>query len=134
MKRVVDNNLKSAWVTSCLGSLSNFTIRFANQSYVNSSASLNYNPTDTFEIVSLVGTMTSISSNSNRQGGGAHHLHISLGDKTGKTISGHLASEGNYIYTTAEIVIGYDCGVEFYRAVDGSTPWDELQIRRKRWC
>ena len=129
MNQVVQHNLKSAWISTCLGSLSNYSIRFANMSYINSS-STEYNQYDTFEIVSLVGTMTSIADPGYY---GAHHLHISVGDKNGKTISGHLSS-GSYIYTTAEIVIGYDCDVEFYRAVDGSTPWDELQIRQKKWC
>ena len=126
MKVVNDNNLKSAWIETCVGSLSDYSIRFANMPYVNTSQRSS-NET-TFEIVSLVGTMTSLNS------GGAHHLHISVGNSSGVTVSGHLA-QPSIIYTTAEIVIGYDCTFEFYRAVDGSTPWDELQIRKGvRWC
>ena len=68
-----------------------------------------------------------------KEGDGAWHLHISVGDGKGNTISGHL-SQPSYVYTTAEIVIGYDCGVEYYRKEDGATPWDELQIKKNRWC
>jgi predicted DNA-binding protein with PD1-like motif len=124
MKVVTSRNLKSAWIETCVGSLTQYSIRFANMPYVNTSQRSS-NET-TYEIVSLVGTMTSINN-------GQHHIHISVGNNTGVTISGHL-SQPSIIYTTAEIVIGYDCSFEFYRAVDGSTPWDELQIRYANWC
>jgi len=58
-------------------------IRFANQSV---STVLN----DKFEILSLNGTLAT----------SGVHLHISISDKEGKTIGGHL-DNGCIIYTTA---------------------------------
>ena len=109
-KVVSDNNIKAGWVSTCVGSLTNYNIRFANQPTTNSGSGH-------FEIVSLTGTVST---------NGAH-LHISISDSTGKTIGGHL-SEGNIIYTTAEIVICSSNNYVFKREVDGTTPWDELQI------
>ena len=109
-KVVKDNNIKAGWVGTCVGSLTNYNIRFANQPTTNSGSGH-------FEIVSLTGTVST---------NGAH-LHISISDSTGKTIGGHL-SEGNIIYTTAEIVICSSNNYVFKREVDGTTPWDELQV------
>lgn len=126
MAVVRSRGLKSAWVMTCVGSLTTYAIRFANQDTIATG-------TGHFEIVSLVGTLTSITNTSVGETNGAWHLHISVGDGNGKTISGHLAT-GSIIYTTAEVLLGYDCDVEFSRGVDGATPWDELQIRQQRWC
>jgi uncharacterized protein len=52
-----------------------------------------------------------------------------VSDSTGKTIGGHL-SDGNIIYTTAEIVILSSSEFIFKREKDGTTPWDELQVER----
>jgi predicted DNA-binding protein with PD1-like motif len=56
------------------------------------------------------------------------HLHISISDKNGKTIGGHLV-EGCIIYTTAEIVIGTSEDFIFMRAVDQNTGYKELEIK-----
>jgi predicted DNA-binding protein with PD1-like motif len=119
-------NLRSAWVISCVGSLTTYAIRFANEDTIATG-------TGHFEIVSVVGTMTSITNSSVGETNGAWHLHISVADNTGRTIGGHLAT-GSTIFTTAEIQIGYDCNVEYSRGVDGATPWDELQIAQVSWC
>ena len=146
MKVVNENGLKSAWIISCVGSLTHYNIRYANQPD-------GAEGDGHFEIVSLVGTMTVIptvppppapslaAKHHDAQEAalaatkpmGAWHMHISIGDGTGRTISGHLLLNST-IFTTAEIQIGFDCDVEYYRAVDGSTPWDELQIRNAKWC
>ncbi len=55
------------------------------------------------------------------------HLHISLSDSEGKTIGGHLLGDA-IVYTTAEIVIGEMCGVEFKRELCGQSGWPELKI------
>ena len=108
------NNITAGWINTCAGSLTRYHIRFANQSTSN---------TDTghFEIVSLSGTLSVNGS----------HLHISISDSTGKTIGGHLA-DGNIIYTTAEIVIGSNEKLVFTREKDGTTDWEELQIKEKQ--
>ena len=86
-KYVNENNIAAGWVSTCVGSLTKYHIRFANQPEASSDSGH-------FEIVSLTGTVSVNGS----------HLHISLSDSTGKTIGGHL-QEGNLIYTTAEIVL-----------------------------
>ncbi|MEI8059475.1 MAG: PPC domain-containing DNA-binding protein, partial [Ferruginibacter sp.] len=102
--------IKAGWISTCVGSLTHYTIRFANQP--NSSSDSGH-----FEIVSLTGTVSTFGS----------HIHISLSDSTGKTIGGHLM-ENSKVYTTAEIVILANNDYIFKRAVDGTTPWDELQV------
>ncbi len=112
-KVVADNHIEAGWIATCVGSLTRYNIRFANQP---DSASGHGH----FEILSLVGTVST---------NGAH-LHISISDSTGKTIGGHLM-DGCTIYTTAEIVIGSTDKYQFTREQDGTTPWDELQVKKK---
>jgi predicted DNA-binding protein with PD1-like motif len=107
---VKEKNIVAGWVNTCVGSLTDYSIRFANQQSGSSGSGH-------FEIVSLTGT---ISVNGN-------HLHISISDSAGKTIGGHLL-EGCKIYTTAEIVIGSSSIYEFERKNDGTTEWEELQV------
>ncbi len=107
---VNEHKIKAGWIATCVGSLTNYSIRFANQEQPT-------NGVGHFEIVSLAGTLSENGS----------HLHVSLSDSTGKTIGGHLM-EGNIVYTTAEIVIQYSDSMIFKRENDGSTPWKELQI------
>ena len=105
------HHIQAGWVSTCVGSLTNYAIRFANQPGI---------ATDSghFEIVSLTGTVSVNGS----------HLHISISDSTGKTTGGHL-SDGCKIYTTAEIVILSSEDFIFKREKDGTTPWDELQVQ-----
>jgi predicted DNA-binding protein with PD1-like motif len=110
---VKQKNIRAGWIVSCAGSLTNYSIRFANQpmAFVGSGH---------FEIVSLTGTVSI----------NGLHLHISISDNTGKTIGGHLM-EGCKIYTTAEIILIESGKYIFNRVKDGSTPWEELQIINK---
>jgi len=108
---VKEKYINAGWVATCAGSLTTYTIRFANQP--GGSTGEGY-----FEIVSLVGTISTNGS----------HLHISISDSTGKTIGGHLM-EGCKVYTTAEIVLQATGKYQFTREKDGTTPWEELQIR-----
>jgi len=112
-KIVKEKNINTGWIATCVGSLTNYTIRFANQPEGNSDSGH-------FEIVSLTGTV-SISGS---------HLHISISDSTGKTIGGHLMP-GCKIYITAEIVLQTTDKYEFTRQKDGTTPWEELQVKEK---
>lgn len=113
-KMVQEKSIGAGWISTCVGSLTDYHIRFANQP---EAASGNGH----FEIVSLTGTL----------GMQGSHLHISISDSTGKTIGGHLMP-GCKIYTTAEIVIQYVNNLEFLRENDGTTPWKELQVREKK--
>jgi predicted DNA-binding protein with PD1-like motif len=109
-KLVNGKQIKAGWISTCVGSLTDYQIRFANQPEGSSN-------TGHFEIVSLTGTVSVNGS----------HLHISISDSTGKTIGGHLM-DGCKIYTTAEIVILSSNDFIFKREKDGTTPWEELQV------
>lgn len=106
------HNIKAGWIATCVGSLTQYNLRFANQPE-------GTKVTGHFEIVSVTGTVSVNGS----------HIHISISDSTGKTIGGHLL-DGNIVYTTAEIVLQEDDFFVFTREKDGSTPWEELQIRK----
>ena len=110
---VKEKNIEAGWINTCVGSLTDYTIRFANQQE-------GVRVSGHFEIVSLTGTVSVNGS----------HLHICISDSTGKTIGGHLL-EGCKIYTTAEIVIGSTMSYEFKRRKDGTTEWEELQVNEK---
>ena len=110
---VKEKNIKAGWINTCVGSLTDYTIRFANQQKGTTGSGH-------FEIISLTGTVSVNGS----------HLHISISDSNGITIGGHLL-EGCKIYTTAEIVLGYTTAYEFIRKKDGTTEWEELQVKEK---
>ncbi|MDB5248425.1 MAG: hypothetical protein JWQ40_2819, partial [Segetibacter sp.] len=85
---VKEQNIKAACIITCVGSLEQASIRYANKPLAETI-------TGKFEIVSLSGTLA-------RSGS---HLHIAISDGNGKMIGGHL-KEGSLVYTTLEIVIG----------------------------
>lgn len=104
------HNLEAACVITCVGSLTQATLRLAGRSH----------PTvyqGRFEIVSLVGTLS-------RHG---LHLHLAIADNQGQVIGGHVMA-GCLIYTTAELVIGVVDGVSFQRKLDAETGFRELAI------
>jgi len=108
------NKIKAGFIATCVGSLEQVNLRYANQ------------PSGTllkghFEILSLGGTLSSTSA----------HLHLSVADSTGKTIGGHLLDD-NMIYTTAEIVIVELLDVEFAREADSTYGFKELTIRARK--
>ena len=106
-------NILAGCVITCVGSLTNYNIRFANESTGSTGKGH-------FEIIYLSGTVSSNGS----------HLHIGISDSQGNLIAGHLLP-GNIIYTTAEIILGELAGLEFQRMLDSSTGWKELQITKK---
>ncbi|UFH57445.1 DNA-binding protein [Spirosoma sp. KNUC1025] len=102
-------------ILSCVGSLTDVTLRLANQ---DGSSKWHGH----FEIVSLVGTLSVNGS----------HLHLSVADSTGRTLGGHLL-EGCKIYTTAEIVVGIMPDITYTREIDPTFGYRELVIlKRKR--
>jgi uncharacterized protein len=82
-KFVRENGLKSVFIMTCVGSLTKATIRMAYSGREQNEVKT-YN--EHMEIVSLVGTLSSI---------GGHHLHISLSDKDGRVVGGHVFGECN---------------------------------------
>lgn len=111
---VQQHQIRAGWIGTCVGSLTDYQIRLANQPEAATGSGH-------FEIVSLTGTLSVNGS----------HLHISLSDSTGKTIGGHLMG-GCRVYTTAEIVVLASDEFEFSREKDGTTPWEELQVKPAR--
>jgi predicted DNA-binding protein with PD1-like motif len=107
---VAEHKIKAACVITCVGSLQQAAIRFANRQQADIL-------TGKFEIISLTGTL----------GQAASHLHIAISDSAGKMIGGHL-KEGSLIYTTAEIVIGLLPEVIFDRVTDATYGFKELAV------
>jgi len=107
---VKQNNIKAACISTCVGSLTDANIRFANQPNGKSLKGF-------FEILSLSG-LVSINGS---------HLHISVADKKGKTIGGHLI-DGNLVYTTAEIIISELSDLDFKRELDATYGYNELVV------
>jgi uncharacterized protein len=105
------HRIQAGWISCGVGSLTDYHIRFANQTAGSKDSGH-------FEIVSLIGTVSAT----------GNHIHISVSDSTGKTIGGHLL-DSNMVYTTAEIVIQESDEFTFTREKDGSTPWEELQVK-----
>jgi predicted DNA-binding protein with PD1-like motif len=110
---VRSKNIHAGWISCGVGSLTNFHIRFANQSEGNKGSGH-------FEILSLMGTVSV----------NGCHIHISISDSKGQAIGGHLL-EDNLIYTTAEIVIQETDELVFSRQQDESNGWKELVISTK---
>jgi uncharacterized protein len=111
-KMVKGSRISAGWIATCVGSLTHYCIRFANEPEGRSGSGH-------FEIVSLSGTVSIHGS----------HLHISIGDHEGKTTGGHLL-KGCKIYTTAEIVLQVSDEYEFLRVKDGTTGWMELFVKK----
>ena len=103
-------HIKAGCILSAVGSLNHATLRFANQSQ-------NHFLTGKFEIVSLSGTISENGS----------HLHISLSDKNGNVIGGHLMP-GCEVYTTAELIIGCLPELNFLREHCEKSGYRELFV------
>jgi len=103
------NGVQAGCIVTCVGSLKDAELRFADRP----EATRLEGP---FEIVSLTGTLSP----------DGDHLHIALGDKDGKTVSGHFVS--GHVYTTAEVVIGVVNG-RFSRELDPQTGYPELRVK-----
>lgn len=112
-KFVIENEIEAGWIVACVGSLTTYSIRFANR---NESAIANGH----FEILNLTGTVSL----------NGCHLHITIADDKGTTIGGHLLN-GCIIYTTAEIVLTESARYIFARKKDNTTGWKELNINKK---
>jgi predicted DNA-binding protein with PD1-like motif len=110
---VLSEKIEAGWIITCVGSLTQTNLRFANQPAGRMASGH-------VEIVSLVGTVST----------NGCHLHLSVSDSLGQTVGGHLL-ENNLVYTTAEIVIGQSEHLQFTREKDGTTDWPELQVKSK---
>lgn len=112
-KFVNENDLKAVSIVSVVGSLTKALLRYANTG-VWSEVSGH------FEIVSLVGTIDAK----------GEHLHISLSDRTGKTIGAHFGV-GSSVYTTAEITLVEFSDLSFRRELCAQSGWEELIVESR---
>ncbi len=106
------HNIKAGIILTCLGSLHKLNIRLAG-------ANNNLTLEDSFEILSLTGTF-----NNAKQG----HFHISVADKEGVCLGGHLLND-NIVATTVELVIANIPNISFQRILDNKTGYLELEIK-----
>jgi predicted DNA-binding protein with PD1-like motif len=112
LQRFIDkNDISAACILTCVGSLNQVNIRYANQEKHEMLKGH-------FEIVSLVGVLSKNGS----------HIHISVSDSTGRTIGGHLGDDSK-VYTTAEIVLGLMPDYDFVRETDPTFGYKELMVR-----
>lgn len=108
-----ENNLRAAYILSCVGSLQAAELRMAGADTIKKWE-------EKMEIVSLVGTLFK----------GGCHLHICLTDSFGLAVGGHLL-DGCIVYTTAELVIGEAMELEFSREIDPQTGYLELSVEKR---
>lgn len=113
LRFAAENSIHAGIILTCVGSLEQINLRFANQE----SGSIK---TGTFEIVSCTGTFSN---------NGAGHFHISIADDTGRTLGGHLLDD-NLVYTTAEIAIAELTEISFDRETDPTYGYKELTVKR----
>ena len=111
LDRLVEEKfIEAACILTCLGSLTEAELRFANQEKTESLRG-------PFEVVSLTGVLS-------RHGS---HYHITIADHKGTCYGAHLM-EGCKVYTTVEIVIGIVPNCSFLRTLDHQTGYPELEI------
>ena len=110
---IKEHELKACSVVTCVGSLTEANIRYANEP----GGSLVEGP---LEIVSLSGC----------GGLGKWHLHLSVADKTGSMKGGHLM-DGCLVRTTAEIVLVELPELQFDRVHDPESGYPELKVNRR---
>ena len=107
------HHLLAAVVVTCVGSLTEVCLRYANRPD-------GVSRRGHFEIVSLVGTF-------NADGG---HLHLAVADELGAMSGGHLL-DGCVVSTTAEVVIVELTEVQFVRRVDDTFGYRELVVTQR---
>lgn len=106
-------NLEAAAITSAVGSLTHAHIRFANRADgIMTTADL--------EVLSLSGTFS------------IHgmHLHLSVADRDGKMLGGHML-DGCIVRTTLELTVQEIDGVRMARVKDEQSGYEELSPERK---
>jgi uncharacterized protein len=109
----VKEKIEAAYIATAVGSLTEASIRFANQEQPELLKGH-------FEITSLVGTLSINGS----------HVHITLADENGNCKAGHL-TKGSKVYTTVEVVIGILPNVQYLRELDSTYGYKELVVRKK---
>ena len=114
LERAGTEHMGAAFVLSAVGSLTRACIRYAD-------APAGTSLDGPLEILTLSGTLSD----------GGCHFHISVSDRNGQVIGGHLLS-GSIVHTTAEIVLGLTDEYRFDREPDEATGYRELVVSQRR--
>lgn len=117
-KLVEKENIKAGVLLSIVGGLGHARLRMAGSSPENH---IMKEWKGLFEIVSGTGTVSKSKC----------HIHVSLSDKKGVMIGGHLRS-GCIVHITAEIVLLVFDDIEYERTFDKNTGFNELKIKHKK--
>lgn len=104
------NGLRAAWISGCVGSLSDVAFRYAGREETTLMSGK-------FEVVSLIGTLEN----------GGEHLHLSIADENGQMTGGHVM-DGCLVRTTLELVIGELNDISFSRQPCTYSGYDELFV------
>lgn len=105
-----DNGLQAASIVSAVGSLTDVSLRLANQPEATHYAGH-------FEVVALSGYLAA----------DEFHVHMAVSDGEGRTIGGHVM-DGNRVYTTLVVVIEEHLRFRYRREHDPMSGYDELVI------
>ncbi|MHA7848197.1 PPC domain-containing DNA-binding protein [Serratia sp. D1N4] len=105
------NGLHAAWISGCVGSLSEVVFRYAGREGTTLLSGK-------FEVVSLIGTLEA----------GGEHLHMAVADENGHMTGGHVM-EGCIVRTTLELVIGELNDAVFSRQPCTLSGYDELNVK-----
>jgi predicted DNA-binding protein with PD1-like motif len=105
-----ENDLQAASIVSAVGSLTDVSLRLANQP-----DATRY--TGHYEVVSLSGYLAAQE----------FHLHMAVSDGEGRTIGGHVM-DGNRVYTTLVVVIEEHMRFRYRREHDPVSGYDELVV------
>lgn len=106
---VVQRGLKAAAITSSVGSLTQAHLRYAGRAD-------GIVTTGDLEVLCLSGTL----------GMDGMHLHLTVADRDGRTLGGHLL-EGCVVRTTLELTVQEIGGVRMLRVHDPASGYDELE-------
>lgn len=112
-KYSINNNISGVVICS-VGCLNKLVIRLAEGDSILKKEGM-------FEIVSITGTLSP----------NGVHIHISVSDKAGNTIGGHL-KDGCIVNTTAEVCLIIFDDIKFGREFDETTGYDELIIHENQ--
>lgn len=108
---IQQQGLRAAWISGCVGSLSEVALRYAGCEGATLSCGK-------FEVVSLIGTLEAE----------GEHLHLAVADEQGHMAGGHVM-EGCIVRTTLELVIGELNDVVFSRQPCALSGYDELNVK-----
>lgn len=110
---IKNKKIKAGVILTCVGNVKSAVMRMSDSVTIKT-----FEDEDTYEIVSLVGTVES----------GNSHLHLSISDKDGSVFGGHLKN-GTVVGVTAEIAIGELEDLKFERTLDSQTGYEELEVK-----